>query len=316
MDGFDLLPDPIILLIFNSLADVKSLLRCRSVCKRFNSLVPQTDSLLLRVDRVISPDSDHQPLLLTFLNAILNSIHALFNSDLKSSTSLAVTQVQNSPAQILSQFHRIRHLQIELPSGDLKSDKGIVIKWRADFGKTLRSCVIFAFGVSEESRAADLGFAGGLKARVVWTISALIAASARHYLLRDVVKQHEEMERLVLRDKEEEGTVVMEAEGLRECRKEMATAARGGECEWEACRTVVPSVRIRMRHEDKVLLKNGESVEAGTLVIIRSGLGKDCVDSTAEDSELAMRAFGGGEYREAVELLLNSKSYLLEMNSF
>ncbi|XP_065848251.1 F-box protein AUF2-like [Euphorbia lathyris] len=315
MDGFDLLPDSIILLIFNSVADVKTLIRCRSVSKRFNSLVPQTDSLLLRVDCVISPESDHQPLLFAFLKSLLNSIHDLFNSDLNSSTNLTLTQ--NSPAQILSQFHQIRHLQIELPAGDLKLDKGIAIKWRADFGKTLRSCVIFAFrtvdGISEES-SADLGFAGGLKARVVWTISALIAASARHYLLKDVVKQHEEMEILVLKDKEEEGTVVMEKEGLRECRKEME--ARGGEWEWEASRTVVPSVRIRMRHEARVQMKNGKWVEGATLVIVRSCLGKDGVDSTAEDSELAMKAFGGGVYKEAVQLLLNSKSYLLEMNSF
>lgn len=312
MDGFDLLPDSIILLIFNSVADVKSLIRCRSVSKRFNSLVPQTESLLLRVDRVISPESDHQPLFLTFLKSLLKSIHDLFNSDLKSA-SAGLTLTQNSPAQILSQFHRIRNLQIELPAGDLRLDRGIAVRWSAEFGKTLRSCVILGYGNSEES-SSDSGYGGGLKARVVWTISALIAASARHYLLKDVVKEHEEMERLILRDRDGEGTVVME-EGLRECREE--TAARGGEWEWDASRTVVPSVRIRMRHEGRLQVKSGEWMEGATLVIVRpSGGCGGGVDSTAEDGELAMKAFGDGVYREAVKQLLNSKSYLVEMNSF
>ncbi|KAI4962723.1 hypothetical protein ZWY2020_025893 [Hordeum vulgare] len=31
---------------------------------------------------------------------------------------------------------------------------------------------------------------GGLKLRVVWTISSLIAASTRHYLLRSIIKEH------------------------------------------------------------------------------------------------------------------------------
>ena len=65
---------------------------------------------------------------------------------------------------------------------------------------------------------ADLDFAGGLKLRVVWTISALIAASARHYLLRELVEEHEEIEKLVLTDKEGEGTLVMNKEGLAELR--------------------------------------------------------------------------------------------------
>ncbi|KAJ0086573.1 hypothetical protein Patl1_08503 [Pistacia atlantica] len=36
MDGFDQLPDSLILLIFNSVSDIKSLIRCRAVSKRFN----------------------------------------------------------------------------------------------------------------------------------------------------------------------------------------------------------------------------------------------------------------------------------------
>jgi hypothetical protein len=35
-----------------------------------------------------------------------------------------------------------------------------------------------------------------------------------------------------------------------------------------------------------------------------------------EDAELALGAFGGGIYGEAVQVLLKNESYLLEMNSF
>ncbi|KAJ9146418.1 hypothetical protein P3X46_028687 [Hevea brasiliensis] len=324
MDGFDRLPDSLILLIFNSVSDVKTLIRCRSVSKRFYSLVPETESLLLRVDRVISPESDTESLLFSFLKSLLKSIQDLFKSDHKPTATLTLTH--NSPAQILSQFHRIRDLQIQLPAGDLKLDKGVVIKWRAEFGNTLKSCVILGFRTaardSEDGNAdVDFDFAGGLKARVVWTISALIAASARHYLLKEVVKEHEEMERLELKDKETEGIVVMDKEGLRECRMEKAASDR----EWEASRTVVPSARMRMRHEPRVQLNDGSRVEGATLVVVWPCVGKEVggVQSgeawaaDVEDAKLATGAFGGeGVYEELAALLVKSKAYLLEMNSF
>ncbi|KAJ6681774.1 hypothetical protein OIU74_020106 [Salix koriyanagi] len=325
MDSFDRLPDSLILIVFNSISDIKALIRCRSVSKRFNSLVPQTESLSLKVDCVISPESDSDSLF-TFFKSLLKSIHDLFNPDTKPT---ARNQTQNSPARILSQFHRIRDLQIELPAGDLKLEKGAVIKWRAEFGKSLKSCVILGFrraaNPEGNSAGAEIDFTGGLKTRVVWTISALIAASARHYLLNEVVKEHREMERLVLVDREGEGTVAMEKEGLRECREESRVAARGGECreesrvaarggEWEedGRRTVVPCVRMRMRHEQRVQLKNGVWIEDVTLVVVRP-----CsVGGDGEDAELALGAFGGGIDGEAVQVLLKNKSYLLEMNSF
>ena len=70
-------------------------------------------------------------------------------------------------------FERIRDLVIELPAGDLKLDRNAVVKWRAEFGKTLENYVIFAFRDVRPSTStqipaefADLDFAGGLKLRV------------------------------------------------------------------------------------------------------------------------------------------------------
>lgn len=334
MDGFDRLPDSLILLIFNSVSDIKSLIRCRTVCKRFNSLVPQADSLLLKVDCVISSESgDKDPFFVTFLKSIIKSLHDLVSSK----TLPPPNPSHNSPAQILRGFERVRHLEIELPSGDLKLEKGAVMKWRAEFGKTLRSCVILGFrGIKDSLPEPDMGvagdggdadhFAGGLKMRVVWTISALIAASARHYLLKEVVKEQEGLERLVLRDKEGEGTLVITEAGLREWREDNEEDEEEEEEEegWERNRTRVPSVRMRMRHESKVELHGGVWAEGATLVVVRPSFGSknaggDIVEEEMkEDGELAREAFGGAGavYGEAVQALLKGRSYVLEMNSF
>nr|POE91615.1 f-box protein [Quercus suber] len=50
------LPDSILLLICNRIGDVKALGRCCVVSRRFHSLVPQVDNVVVRVDCVISDD--------------------------------------------------------------------------------------------------------------------------------------------------------------------------------------------------------------------------------------------------------------------
>ncbi|CAK9186440.1 unnamed protein product [Ilex paraguariensis] len=311
-DGFDGLPDSLILLIFDQISDVKTLIRCRSVSKRFNSLVPQSDSLLLRVDRVISTtDSDSDDsLLITFLRSIFKSLHD-FIYPYKPLPN--VTRIQNSPTQILRGFDKIRELEIELPSSDLKLDKGAVIKWRAEFGKTLKSCVIMGFC---EGPDRD----GGLKMRVVWTISALIAASARHYMMLEVVREHKNLQKLTISDRESEGVVVMVKDGLEECRECGEEEVKVGESGvwWRNNRTVVPAVRMRLRHEGKLEVGDGVKMEGATLVVVKP-VGKGG-ESEAEDLGLVRGAFGGRgeaeEYGEAVEKLLKRRGYLLEMNSF
>ncbi|CAI0468370.1 unnamed protein product [Linum tenue] len=324
-DLFDRLPDSLIFIIFNSVSDVKTLIRCRSVSKRFNSLVPETESLSLRVDRVISSsaffDDDDSSPFLDFFKSIVQSIQGLLNFDLGGDDEEADVQNCYSPGQILSGFERIRRLEIELPSGDLQMEKGVLVKWRAEFGTTLRNCVILGFriGNSDEDSDSDLDLEQGMKTVVVWTISALIAASARHYLLRDVVA--EGMERLVLKDAEGEGTLVMEEDGLREWRRSAEVeVGGGGDGGWEGRRTVLPSVRMRMRHQRKLRLESGAWIQSATLVVVRpssgGGGGDVAVEEEKGDGEMAMAAYGGGAYEDVVGALLKTRSYSLEMNSF
>lgn len=341
-DGFDNLPDAIILTIFNNISDIKTLIRCRSVSHRFNSLVPQSDSLVLRVDRVISAvDSDDDgdtSSVIGFIKSIVKSIQELISppNQIQNHDNDA-HRLQNSPAMILRGFERIRELQIELPSGDLRLEKRAGIKWRAEFGKTLRSCVILGFrcgGVTE----ADLGGGGGLKTRVVWTISALIAASARHFMVREIVNENLYLSKLIIRDRDSEGTVIINESGIKEFREDKGEihdddeegqnsnltgtgGGNGGGVWWRSNRTRVPAVWMRMRHESKLELSNGVIMEGATLVVVRptmnaiGGGGGEEGDEEHEGLVAADRGFDG-VYGEAVAKLIKRRSYLLEMNSF
>ncbi|KAF5192335.1 F-box protein [Thalictrum thalictroides] len=333
-DGFDRISDDLILLIFNKLSDIKTLTRYRSVSKRFNSLVPQVENLLLKVDCVISSENNEWILLHVF-KSLLHSLQDLISSKrFTSSSSSSSSSIQpSSPSEILRGFEKIKRLEIELPSGDLRLEKGTVLRWKAEFGKSLKSCVILAIRSIEMNGEdcnngdddVEIDFngdngGGGLKLRVVWTISALIAASARHYLLREVIKEHKEIESLVLNDREGEGTVVMDKQGLKEFRQggEEGDAAHISTVGWKN-RTTVPAVRMRMRHVSNMDLPGGVRIRGATLVVVRPTDGKENlkteIEDKMEDRNSAMGVFNG-VFEEVVCALLKKPSYLLEMNSF
>ncbi|MFS7993584.1 putative F-box-like domain superfamily protein [Helianthus anomalus] len=56
LDQFDSLSDSLLLLIINNLTGVKALARCSYISRRFHSLVPQVQNVVVRVDCVISDD--------------------------------------------------------------------------------------------------------------------------------------------------------------------------------------------------------------------------------------------------------------------
>ncbi|XP_010428925.1 PREDICTED: F-box protein At1g78100 [Camelina sativa] len=333
MDAFDAIPDPVVIDILNKVGDVKTLIRCRSVSKRFNSLATQSDSLLLQLDQILgTTDSDPEidSPIASFFRSLFKSIHGFLPIFPKPADPAEIlTRSPKTPAQILVGFERIRNLEVELYGGDVKLEKGAAVKWKAEFGKTLKSCVIVAFRsatvnttpaataavVVDGAVESDSEFVCGLKTRVVWTISALMAASTRHYLMRDLVKDHKEMEKLTVRDREGEGTVVMDAAGMKEYRETEAREDDKG-IERVGERTVVPSVRMSMRHAPSLMLKSGICLEAATLVVVRpSGVASD-----DNDAELVTEAFAGdgGDcmYGEAVTALLKRRRNVLEMNSF
>ncbi|KAK1318467.1 F-box protein [Acorus calamus] len=134
-DQFDRIPDSLVLLIFNNLADVRSLGRCSAVSKRFNSLVPLVHDIFVKIDRVVTVDGDFDgedgPLSVSsakprnlfshFLKLMLFTLLKPFNqlrNNINGSNKPLLPQLSHhSPAQVLKNFTNVRNLHIELPAG-------------------------------------------------------------------------------------------------------------------------------------------------------------------------------------------------------
>ncbi|CAN6909808.1 unnamed protein product [Brassica oleracea var. botrytis] len=365
IDHFDHLPDSILLLVFNKISDVKSLGRCCVVSRRFSSLVTQVENVLIRVDCVISDDDNSSlssiksrssasgPFSSIFrlvVGGIVKPLQALgqflgarrsCGSSSSSSLSISGDEVEggeieqggvthHSPTQVLKNFEEIRYLRIELPSGELGIDEGVLLKWRAEFGSTLDHCVILGASsviqpnpmrVSQaivtttvESPASDDNGSipesfytnGGLKLRVVWTISSLIAASARHYLLQPIIAEHKTLRSLVLSDSDGQGVLCMNRDQLEELRVKPLSASSASK------RTLVPALNMRLWYAPTLELPDGTVLKGATLVAIRPSESK----KEASDVSWVSSAAFEEPYEAAVKMLVKRKTYCLEMNSF
>ena len=165
------------------------MLRCSSLSKRFYSLIPQSESLVLRLDHAVTTESQPDSPVSNFFKSLFKPFHGFFSLFPKPAKPTTTTNISPIiPSKILSRFDRIKNLDVERPGGDAKPEKSAGIKWKADFGKTLKTCVVVAFRsastVSSSSDGElDAEFVTGLKTRVEWTINALMATSARHHLM-------------------------------------------------------------------------------------------------------------------------------------
>ncbi|GER36755.1 F-box family protein [Striga asiatica] len=327
IDHFDRLPDSIILLIFNQIGDVKALGRCCVVSRRFHDLVPEVDNVVVRVDCVISDDDpsatsssaaasggsdrSRHPISSIFrvlFSGLLKPLQSLSQLITPSSRRLTLPEdfdcdaepssvvTHHSPTQVLKNFNEIKLLRIELPSGELGIDDGVLLKWKANFGSTLDSCIILGAssvvqnmstdfesmsncnsndcvnnnnntnnGVEDDNGSIPESFYtnGGLKLRVVWTISSLIAASARHYLLQPIIAEHKTLENLVLIDADGQGVLSMNKEQLEELRVKPLSASSASK------RTLVPALNMRLWYASHLELPNGLVLKGATLVAIR-----------------------------------------------
>ncbi|KAL3624780.1 hypothetical protein CASFOL_031448 [Castilleja foliolosa] len=354
VDHLDRLPDSVILLIFNKIGDVKSLGRCCVVSRRFHYLVPQVDDVIVRVDCVISDDDPSLTSSSAASHKFRHPISSLFRiffsglfKPLQSLTQLIAPSTRrlpsllsdfeceaeqnsvthHSPTQVLKNFNEIKLLRIELPSGELGVDEGILLKWKADFGSTLNNCVILgASSVVHNSTCDGLGACsinnndndngsipesfytnGGLKLRVVWTISSLIAASARHYLLQPIIGEHKTLKNLVLTDADGQGVLSMNKEQLEELRMKPLSASSASK------RTLVPALNMRLWYAPQLELPNGMVLKGATLVAIRpSEQPKEVVGS---EGNWVASAFEE-PFGTAARMLVKRRTYCLEMNSF
>lgn len=227
----------------------------------------------------------------------------------------------HSPTQVLKNFGEIRFLKIELPTGELGIEDGILLKWRADFGSTLDNCMILGASsviqsnsvknhensVDEDNGNIPESFYtnGGLKLRVVWTISSLIAASARHYLLQPIINEHKSLDRLVLSDADGQGVLCMNREQLEELRVTPLSASSASK------RTLVPALNMRLWYAPELDLPDGTVLKGATLVAIRPSESKKEVCDASWLSDAFEEPFG-----TAAKMLIKRRTYCLEMNSF
>ncbi|KAF5200352.1 F-box family protein [Thalictrum thalictroides] len=352
IDHFDRIPDSLLLFVFNKIGDVKALGRCCVVSRRFHGLVPQVDSVVVRVDCVVSDDDTGtsisssekttRGMFTSFAKLVFNGIVKPFQAvgqflatkrggcgGLEDEGCHGVTH--HSPTQVLKHFNEIRSLRIELPSGELGIEDGVLLKWRADFGSTLDNCVILGAssvvnpGTPVKTVLPEAGgdglngddngsipdtfyTSGGLKLRVVWTISSLIAASARHYLLQPIIAEHHTLDNLVLTDADGQGVLCMNREQLEELRVKPLSASTASK------RTLVPALNMRLWYSPQLELPNGMILKGATLVAI-----KPCEQALSKkevsDGSWVSTAFEE-PYNTAVKLLIKRRTYCLEMNSF
>lgn len=338
-DQFDRIPDSIVLHILNKVADVRALGRCSAVSKRFNSLVPLVHDVYVKIDRVVTGDGDVDDMsnssspkprnlfshfLKFMIFALLKPFHNLRSTN-GSNKPLFPQLSHHSPAQVLKNFAHVRNLKIELPAGDVGTEEGVLLKWRAEFGSTLHNCVILGGTRIERKLASsnqelpleDNGSIpesfytnGGLKLRVVWTISSLIAASTRHYLLRSIIKDHPTLRSLVFTDADEQGTLVMGAEQLKEFREKPLAASASSN------RTQVPASNMKLRYAPYLDLPNGMGMQGATLVAIKPSCDGGSLSSSRKEAEAFISGAFDGPFRAAVKALVKRRTYLLEMNGF
>ncbi|KAK6925552.1 hypothetical protein RJ641_007271 [Dillenia turbinata] len=345
IDHFDRLPDPLVLLIFNKIHDHDSLFNCLSVSKRFNSLLPQIDDLFIKLHRrafnFFDPDEDDRHCCCSkpksnssknpfkhFLRKPLKFIHKLISPN-PSSTSPNSNPKTQSPDQILKNFREIQSLKLQLPSwsGILGSNVGCeLLKWRAEFGAELEKCAIIAaesfyrennFDENKKKSSNQELFEQDLNLRVMWTVSCLIAASARHRLLQKMIKDHEKIKNVTVSDSEKQGTLRMNEEQIRKSCFCSSNSEEWGERMFsEMERSRIPNVRVRLWYVPKQELKeSGHVMEGATLIVINP------IDKISDDDGWISQAFDGDEeenpLKDAVEVMIRSElHYVLEINSF
>lgn len=349
-EHFERLSDAVVLCILNRVGDIKALGRCCVVSRRFNVLVPQVENVVVKVDCVISGEDGGglnvkgKGILTHLLRFVVGSIvkplqalHHLLVNPKKAAAAAAAAALDevshHSPSEVLRNFKEIQKLRIELPGGELGIEDGVLLKWKAEFGSTLESCVILGASAivkngketsvkpsgtcsssdetlalaGDESGSIPESFYtnGGLKLRVVWTISSLIAASARHFLLQQIISDHPTLQSLVLTDSDAQGVLCMGKDQLQELRdKPLAASASSN-------RTQVPALNMKLWYAPYLELPGGMALKGATLVAIRPS-----DQPVRKESDAFVAGAFDEPFKTAASLLVRRRTYLLEMNSF
>lgn len=167
-----------------------------------------------------------------------------------------------------------------------------------------------------------------LKRRIVWMISCLIAASARHYLLKRVVSDFPCLSNVVVSDRDKRGKVVIGGEEIAELRANSVSGGEGGDSwadvatESSLERSLIPDLGMKMWYVPRMVLPTcGWVMEGATLVVIRP-LDHGMMGKGLDGGDCDLMGFDGDEeereiFGEAVsEIVKTKKTYVMEMTSF
>ncbi|OWM73523.1 F-box protein At1g30200-like [Punica granatum] len=339
IDQFDRLPDELLLLILNRVREAKSLTRCLAVSKRLALLMPRIDSVFLPIPRrpVRPKPSRRFP-----LNFLAKSVRFLRRAITPKSSSDCCDDDDDNyydPHEILKRFGEIHSLDIEIPSCGTEIEEPL-LKWFADFGAGLNSCVIVGANslekmegtgncaLEEKAEAAEppelVLTDKDLKLRIVWIISCLIAAASRHVLLKDLIGKKPKLNDVQITDAGKQGKLCMGKEQVAEVR---SLAAGSGPESRSLERSVVPDLKMKLWFVPEMELPDTGFVMKGvTLVVIRPA--KEENDWLVDDGGSSIWEWFGGDddrdergkaFGEAVRELRKMKmkrSFIMEMNSF
>lgn len=346
-DRFDRLPDALLLLIFNKVLDAKTLIRILSVSKRFASLVPQIDALFLSLPRLVRHPKPSQrlpeKLFKSFVkNLIKKPIRFLHHivSPRQASNFKSSHFSYHFPNEALKNFKEIKSLHLELPCLGYEmgiEDGASLLKWKAEFGRELKSCIILGATSfqreklpsstngkeSEDEQEEPLGqpFVADeeLKSRIMWTISCLASASVRHYLLKPIIAKCPTLQRITVTDARKQGNLRMEEEQLLELRNSMESS--GTLLESLPERTPIPDLCLKLWHEPVMELAASGCVIKGLTLVLIKPVGSDMAKEISDGDLLVSGLDGEDEdeaiFAEAVRKMVKRKTtFVMEMSSF
>ncbi|XP_047949555.1 F-box protein At4g18380-like [Salvia hispanica] len=186
VDQFDRLPDEIILSIFKRIGDATALGRCCAVSRRFHSIAPQVDDVVVHVGSITLEEEDrelassHHPIA-SFFRILFNPLLSLAQLIIPSACLLPLLKDDDdddddndddddddeyeyddetvslwSMKNVMKNFTEIKRLWIELSAGEVAINDGVLLKLKAEYSSTLESCVILAASsVADRSCSCD-----------------------------------------------------------------------------------------------------------------------------------------------------------------
>ncbi|XP_015966358.1 F-box protein AUF2-like [Arachis duranensis] len=268
---FELLPDDVILIIFNKVKDAKTLVRCFSVNKHLASLIPQTDVVSLSL---IAPRSSNSHSLDrnhnnkgNFVKHVKSGVNYLATKLLQNCyvpTAAPTTSNKqevpfssdDTPCRRLRLFSHISYLRVEIHS-DI-TDAGItrssdeIFKWKARFSGRLKSWTLLCcskklrYFVGGGDWCLKSGALTQFKEREQRMNLSFRDAYARYRLAREMATQFATLKKVKVTDAKREGILSMTEDDIGDMRDSWREEEEGEEAVYLLQMWYVPLLELPM----------------------------------------------------------------------